>query len=293
MTEPANILGFRHALEARLRLDAERASRDLGWIRRRYVFQRAIHRIAANTTGVWVLKGGVAVELRRPGLARATRDIDLALRSVATARGDGHQAGDALQLALRDDPDGDRFIFVVGPPHNLAEDAYGRPAWRFHVSAELAGKSFVEFRIDVIERPDELVGLTDIDLPAAHMVAGPIRAVSATDLRQQFAEKLHALTRSYASGASTRVKDLVDLVLLIEDEVPCDARLAAIVRRVFAVRGSEEPPHQLGPPPVGWVAPFSTWAAELDLKYRTTQSASDAVNDVWRAAQRAAEREDP
>lgn len=292
MTERVNLLAFRYALETRLRLDAERTGLDLGWIRRRHVFLRALHRLAANAPDVWVVKGGVAVELRRPGLARATRDIDLALRSAAATRGDGNAARELLRTTLEHDPDADRFVFLVGPSTPLAGDAYGRPAWRFHVSAELAGKSFVEFRIDVVERPEELIGLTEIDLPATHLVSGPARAVAATDLRQQFAEKLHALTRGYAGGASTRVKDLVDLVLLIEDGVLGDAQLAATVRRVFAVRGSGAPLQSLGPPPVGWVTPFAAWADELNLRYRTAHSASDAVDRIWIAAQHAAEREE-
>lgn len=196
------------------------------------------------------------------------------------------------------DPDADRFHFLVGASTPLADDAYGRPAWRFHVSAELAGKSFVEFRIDVVERPEELVGLTEIDVPAGDVPAGdvavgPVRTVAVTDLRQQFAEKLHALTRSYAGGTSTRVKDLVDLVLLLEDGLAADVDLVATVRRVFAVRGAAAPPLDLGPPPAGWAGPFADWAIELNLRYRTAHSASAAVDRIWTAAQDAAEREAP
>lgn len=293
MTEPVNVLALRRSLEDRLRQTAERTGRDLGWTRRRHVFLRAIHRLAANAPRIWVLKGGFAVELRRPGLARATRDIDLALRTSSETRGDGTFARSLLSEALTPDPDMDRFHFVVGAPTGLADDAYGRPAWRFHVSAELAGKSFVEFRIDVVERPEELVGLTEITVPAGDVVTGPTRMVAVTDLRQQFAEKLHALTRSYAGGSSTRVKDLVDLVLLLEDGLTADGELVVTVRRVFAVRGTAKPPQQLGTPPVGWFGPFATWAEELDLRYRTAHSASAAVDRTWIAAQHAAEGEAP
>jgi hypothetical protein len=52
--------------------------------------------------------------------------------------------------------------------------------------------------------------------------------VEAVDRRQHFAEKLHALTRDYGDRPNTRVKDLPDLLTLIErglepDEEPLAA----------------------------------------------------------------------
>lgn len=72
-----------------------------------------------------------------------------------------------------------------------------------------------------------------------------------------------------------------------------DAELAAMVRRVFLVRGTGASPTHLGVPPVGWAAPFAAWAAELNLTHESARSASAAVDRIWTAAQRAAEREEP
>lgn len=212
---------FRVAVETRLRQQAEASRRDLQWLRRRLVFTRILARLAVVAPDAWVLKGGMAVELRRPGLARATRDIDLVMRfGVVDDPSDVEQVREALLESLVKDIDGDWFVFGVGGGVRLSDDSYGRPAWRFLIEAQLAGKRFAELRTDVVARPEEITGVEQRPLPDLLGFAGiPPRLVEVTDLRQQYAEKIHAMTRSYPDGASSRVKDLVDLVLLIEDGV--------------------------------------------------------------------------
>ena len=63
---------LRAAIEDRLRAHAVESGNDLNWLRRRFVFARILTRICASAPDGWILKGGMAVELRRPGLARAT-----------------------------------------------------------------------------------------------------------------------------------------------------------------------------------------------------------------------------
>lgn len=276
----ASGLGKRRSLEDRLRAVAQSSGRDLGWLRRRHVFIRALHRLAADPDGRWVLKGGVAVELRRGDAARATKDIDVAISEPADWDAGGDAARAALAKALAHDADGDLFDFVITRRTPLADDAYGRPAWRFSVDANLAGKLFVSIRIDLVDRPEELVGLTTLELPAgiSPLPGAPIRWITVTDLRQQFAEKFHALTRSYSGGDSTRVKDLLDVVLLIDDGLRGDALLATVVRRVFTVRGTPIVPSALGRPPTGWGPTFAALAAEVGLTEVTAANAGEMVD---------------
>lgn len=84
MTVAQSAAAYRQSLETRLRQQAETSGRDLNWLRRRHVFLRLLHRLAAAEPDRWVLKGGVAVELRRPGLARPTRDLDLVMRDAGS-----------------------------------------------------------------------------------------------------------------------------------------------------------------------------------------------------------------
>ena len=108
-----------------------------------------------------------------------------------------------------------------------------------------------------------------------------------TDLRQQYAEKLHALSRTYQSGESSRVKDLLDLVLLIEDGVAPDEGLVASVKHVFAVRRTHAIPMQLGAPPANWQAPFAILAEEVGLDTTSHQEAHELVAEHWQRARTA------
>jgi hypothetical protein len=285
-------MAYRRSLEDRLRASANDDGRDLGWLRRRHVFLRVLHRLAANQPDEWVLKGGFAVELRRPGLARTTLDIDLTLRHRMAGDIDEARVRTPLVRALSADVDGDFFQFAVGPGTPLADDTHGRAAWRFTVDAILAGRSFVKFHLDLVERPEELIGITTLRLPVG--IAAPpgavVRSVVVTDLRQQFAEKVHALTRSYANGESTRVKDLLDIVLLVDDGLIGDAELYVVVRRVFAVRGTSELPTVLGAPPLAWAEPFQRMAVNVGLPDMTAVDAGKIASDIWLDACQAVER---
>jgi fructose-specific component phosphotransferase system IIB-like protein len=93
----------------------------------------------------------------------------------------------------------------------------------------------------------------------------PTRTVWVADLRQQYAEKLHAITRQYHSGDSSRVRDLIDLVLLVEDGVPADTDLVNRVLHVFAIRRTHTVPDALPSPPPAWADPYAALAAEIGL----------------------------
>ncbi|GDY30214.1 nucleotidyl transferase AbiEii/AbiGii toxin family protein [Gandjariella thermophila] len=277
---------LRAAIESRLNQQSVETGRDLQWLRRRLVFTRILARLSANAPDACVLKGGMAVELRRPGQARATRDVDLVLQDGAVADPENpEEVREFLLEALLDDVDGEWFVFGVRPGTRLRDDAYGRPAWRFTIESQLAGKRFTEQRLDIVARPEEIDGVERRLLPDLLGFAGiPPREVLVTDLRQQFAEKLHALTRTYISGTSTRVKDLADLVILIEDGVPADRELCQAVRHVFKIRGTHTVPRELASPPTAWEKPFAHNAAEIG---RTGLSVADAhalVATHWRHA---------
>jgi hypothetical protein len=93
---------------------------------------------ASRSAGCWcgwstttpaggVLKGGTAVELRRPGLARSTTDLDLVINpGLVTDPADRQQLHEALVDALLTDPDGDGFVFSTALPSRLRDDSYGR-----------------------------------------------------------------------------------------------------------------------------------------------------------------------
>lgn len=181
-------------------------------------------------------------------------------------------------------------MYSVAQPVRLRDDAYGRPAWRFPVDCRLAGQLFAKLKLDVVARPEEIGGVEWHVLPDDLAFAQiPTRSVWVADLRQQYAEKLHALTRLYESGESSRVRDLIDLVLLVEDGVPADAALVRRVRHVFAVRQTHSVPEDLPPPPSAWTARYAPMAAEIGLVVTSADAAGEIVRRHWRQARAAQE----
>lgn len=81
---------------------------------------------------------------------------------------------------------------------------------------------------------------------------------------QQFAEKLHAYTLP-RNSANSRVKDLVDMTLLIASGGLDRRRVADALHLTFERRGTHALPVSLIPPPADWQVPFRALAQECRL----------------------------
>ncbi|MEV7007838.1 nucleotidyl transferase AbiEii/AbiGii toxin family protein [Streptosporangium sp. NPDC051022] len=280
MTRYGSAVSMRQALEARLRDQADTSGTDLGRLRRRVLFERVMARLSALRPGRWVLKGGAAMEFRLLDRARSTKDLDLAIRSGDL---DGDTLREELIETLGPDLDGDNFVFRVAPPSGLQSDGAGRPAYRFGVEARLAGKQFAAFRLDAVLRPEEIAETHQIRLPGALSFAEvPVRSVEAVHPRQHFAEKLHALTKSYGDRPNTRVKDLVDLVLLIEAGLVPGGELVEVCRHVFTVRDEHDLPGEIVAPPPRWEEEYPVLARGLTAAPADLAVALTIVRDFWR-----------
>lgn len=247
---------FRQALERRLQ---ERAAGDgarLARDRKRVAFDRLLARLTAVAPDRWLLKGGFAIDLRLGERARSTKDVDIDWHAA------DHELADALIDAVAHDP-GDFFTFGIeraGSP----EDRLGG-SHRFRVRATLAGRPFEAFPLDVGIRVEPIAGAEDLTTPALLDFAGiaPVR-VRALPLEDQAAEKLHAYTRTYLGGrTSSRVKDLVDLVVITELGGLGATALRAAIDETFGRRGTHEAPGALPRPPGDWRAPYRRLAIEV------------------------------
>lgn len=189
---------------------------------------------------------------------RTTKDVDL-------VRHDDENAATADLLAAQEVDLDDYFVFALEKLGQITEAEEGG-AIRFRARAELAGRLFDEVTVDVafsdplgwepelLSGPD-LLGFAGLD-PAV---------VPVVPLEQQVAEKVHAYTRSYGGRRSSRVKDLVDLVL-IEEAARLDAeRLRAALVRTFAARDRQALPESLPPPPAEWAVPYRRLAEQVGI----------------------------
>ncbi|MGL4175599.1 MAG: nucleotidyl transferase AbiEii/AbiGii toxin family protein [Dermatophilaceae bacterium] len=266
----------------RLRLAAAERGVDANRLRRALVFQRMLVRLAPHDL---VLKGGFCLEARFPDRARATRDVDLVGRLALTD--DAEDLRDSLEDLLDDGPD-DAFEFRVARPRPLRGGDGVANAWRAKVTATIAGADFETVTLDLVGQVDELAGGTEtltVSPPVAIPGLEPVR-VEAVDVYQHAAEKFHACGRIYAElRPSSRVKDLVDLVLLTDAGLLADhGRLGQRLHVVHRVRDHGQPPAALPEPPESWRKPYAALAVELGLSATTLDDAHPMVAKVHSAA---------
>jgi len=280
---------FRTALEARLRNIAQSRGTDLQRLRRRVAFERLLARLFALDDPPWLLKGGYALELRFEDRARSTLDLDISVPAperlqVIMERGKNtaytYVVHDLLQqAAARDLHDG--FQFLIGQP---SQEPTGAPAGgaRYSVEARLAGRTFARFHLDVglgdavFGEPDWTGGssfLAFAGIPAAHVALYPVE--------QQFAEKIHTYTFPWRERDNTRVKDLVDLVLLAHLGQMKPRLIKCALKMTFDRRDTHTLPTSLPEPPVAWAKPFTALAQELELPISVLHDAYTYLVTHW------------
>lgn len=108
--------------------------------------------------------------------------------------------------------------------------------------------------LEVVEGRDWL-GFAGMASPSMYMIPR----------EQQFAEELHAYTLPRQGAANSRVRDLVDMVLLIQSGTLAKAKVAEGIRVTFDRRGTHAVPKVLPQPPLGWQKPYDALAKECGL----------------------------
>jgi hypothetical protein len=257
---------FRRALEERLKRASLTNQIDVNDLRRQVVFDRLLARLFREESTPWALKRGYAMELRLKG-ARSTVDIDLTLQRVAAATSAGGDTNQVVREMVQSAADkllGDWFEYTIGLPiMDLTAAPYGGA--RYPVEARMGARIFARFHLDVgigdvVIQPLETVacqdwlGFAGIQRPQVRMIPG----------EQQFAEKIHAYTLP-RNTANSRVKDLVDLALLIGSGGLDKLRIRDALRLTFERRGTHDLPAGLIPPSADWQIPFHALAEECGL----------------------------
>jgi hypothetical protein len=176
----------------------------------------------------------------------------------------------------------DHFGFAVIGAEELREGGV-ELAVRYKLECSVAGRLFEPLQVDVsMAAPDpwdaqparRLGLLADLGLAPIEVLLVP--------LERQVAEKLHAYTRTYESGGTTRARDLVDLVLIREHERVDPSGLREAVQHVFDRRGTHAIPERLPPP-----------GRELALGYRREAEQVRVVSGIEDAHRLLADWLDP
>lgn len=268
MTEPKRYTtagAFRRALEERLKKTSQTEQTDINRLRRQVSFDRLLARLFHDGSVPWVLKGGYALELRFK-MARSTVDIDLTMGRVDDApdSSDVNQVVREMLQAAASLPLGDWFEFTIGSPMmDLTAAPYGGA--RYSVEVRMDGRIFAKFHLDagigdIVIHPVERIETRDW-LAFAGIRGSQVQLIAR---EQQFAEKIHAYTLPRRTPNS-RVKDLVDMALLIGDSTLDQQRILNALRLTFERRATHTLPEVLEAPPAEWERPFQELAKGCGL----------------------------
>jgi len=224
----------------------------------------ALDRVQADPDQpLFLVKGGVAMELRLRHGARATRDLDMVFL------GDPDQLLVALDTAFAEPYS--LFSFERGP----AESIGTTQSRRLDVKVAFNGRSWATVRLE-ISPPEGQAGNESEVLDAISIedfgLTGPDK-VRCLSIRYQLAQKLHACTEVFATGhENDRFRDLIDLLLLRALEPNLTGIRHACID-VFISRAKHACPPALKAP-ISWADPYARLASELEF----------AITDLGEAA---------
>ena len=149
---------------------------------------------------------------------------------------------------------------------------------RFGAQGLIEGRRFETFHIDIgwgdpMVEPAEILIMPAL-LAFAHI---PPNQMPCFPLTQQVAEKVHAYTRPHPSGEGSRVKDLVDILLIAGLKQMDGWALGCALRATFDARRTHSLPLRVPDPPSAWSAPFRRLAEETGLGCQTLTEAREAM----------------
>jgi len=248
-------------------------------------FERLLARLFNEDPPRWLLKGGYAIELWLGGAARSTKDIDLTIPHLTVISDKDVDNLAVIREQLQEKSAqamGDYFQFFIGEKILELHDAPAGGA-RFPVEARVSGRTFTKFHLDigigdeVIGKPEWRTGhelLSFAGIPPARIALIPIE--------QQFAEKIHALTKPRGIIPNSRVKDLVDLVFLIEYGLPAAGVIVRAIQATFDRRDTHTIPKDLIEPPEEWGPVYKNYVRDFNLPAASINEAFKRVATYWK-----------
>lgn len=217
---------------------------------------------------LFLVKGGVAMELRVREEARATRDLDMVFL------GETDRLLAELDAALAEPYS--LFSFERGPTEPIGTTS----SRRLDVKLAFNGRSWATVKLEISPpegRSGEELQILDAISIEHFGLTGPEK-VRCLSIRYQIAQKLHACTEFFTSGRENdRFRDLVDLLLLrVLDGDLVSIRHACI--EIFDIRGKHTWPPALITPD-SWAEPYAQLADELNFPITDVNEAAAVVTE--------------
>jgi Nucleotidyl transferase AbiEii toxin, Type IV TA system len=215
----------------------------------------------------FLIKGGIACELRFQDQARATRDLDAIFRGSL-----GELLAD-LDAAFATPYSG--FSLSYTQPEQIRQTE----THRFDVKLTYESRSWATLRVEVsppegrAHEPEAVAALS----VSQFGLTGPAE-VPCLSLRFQIAQKIHACTERFPDRENERVHDLIDLQLL--GELVEDYGLVKEAGiEVFDLRKTHAWPPTLTIEPT-WPETYHRFAAELEFPINDIAEAADRVQGL-------------
>ena len=122
-----------------------------------------------------------------------------------------------------------------------------------------------------------------VALPNALSFAGFVTVdVEIVDIQRHAAEKFHGMLKDFGDRENSRVRDLADLMLMLDAGLLDPSRVAINVNRVWAERGSE-PPATFPALPASWPPRYERLAAENRIEPASFAAAAERAAALWRS----------
>lgn len=193
-----------------------------------------LERAGGDSGSLFTFRGGIALELRRRGAGRATKDLDLTYSGSATD----------LVLAIEEAlaPGYERFTFQrTGKPFIMPHVNTARIA----VAVRFDGEPWTKVAVDVSPKEEhvlEVEAVPAFDLQGIFGVTSP-ETLPCLSLRYHVAHKLHGMTAVPDDGRrNERVQDAIDVLLLREMVTDLPSLRAACVDVFTTRRRHQWPP---------------------------------------------------
>jgi hypothetical protein len=261
---------FRRSIETKILKLHNNTGVPIPTIRKTLAFNRFLARLAIALPHGWVLKGGFFMQLQFHQKARTTRDIDLLFTEQKK------NIRNVLMKASKV-PLSDWFAFEVGAAS--VEGQVQEKTTRYEIHSLLDSRTFENFHLD-INSSDILFG-KPVGIPSREILDIPEFGnfeIPCYSLPQQIAEKFHALTKPYGAGVSSRVKDLVDILLIAGQEDLSFQILKKAIFSTFQNRNTHPIPQNVPEVLVLFPKEYSSLASKLDIRQKTVLEANKALD---------------
>lgn len=109
----------------------------------------------------------------------------------------------------------------------------------------------------------------------------PAAEVQAIDIHRHAAEKFHGMLKDFGERENSRVRDLVDLMILLEHGLLTPVRAGATTRTVWIERENAEPPVDLPTLPETWPSRYEQLVSNHKINIPPYPEAVAQVSQLW------------